>query len=135
VRASVPHDVDLEDHLVYGLTPVRFGYLVVAVLGVMSVWGLHALPVAVRLLACALLVAAAVILAWGRWRGRPVDRLVADVTVFVRRNYRPRVGFGPRPRAWTRRSAEPALGVATVSLTAINTLGRRGSRAVPGEGE
>ena len=44
MRASVPHDVDLEDHLVYGLTPIRFGYLVVAVLGSMGLWGIRWLP-------------------------------------------------------------------------------------------
>ena len=30
MRAHVPQDVDLEDKLIYGLTPVRFGYLVIA---------------------------------------------------------------------------------------------------------
>src|SRR2546430_9440316 len=88
MRASVPHDVDLEDHLIYGLTPLRFGYLVVAVLGVMSIWGLHQVPLPARLLPSSLLALAAILLAWGRWRGRPLDRLLLDVGIFLHRNYR-----------------------------------------------
>ena len=31
MRARVPQDVDLEDTLVLGLSPTRFGYLVIAI--------------------------------------------------------------------------------------------------------
>jgi hypothetical protein len=144
--------VDLEDRLVYGLTPVRFGYLVVAVVGAMSIWGLRWLPPPARLVPCLLLVTAAVVLAWGRWRGRPLDRLMVDVAVFLRRNYRLQVGFGVRPWARPRPSRLPSApsghlrprggegqdrppGVASVSFTAINTLGRRRSPARRGGAE
>jgi hypothetical protein len=125
MRASVPHDVDLEDNLVYGLTPIRFGYLVVAVLGSMGVWGLRWLPPAGRLVPCIMLIIAAVALAWGRWRGRPLDRLLLDLGIFLRRNYRMQIGL-----AWPRMSRRPhAVGrpseMATVSFAAINALGRR----------
>ena len=129
MRASVPHDVDLEDHLVYGLTPLRFGYLVVAVLGAVSVWGLRWLPLAARAAACFLLVAAAAVLAWGRWRGRPLDRYLLDVGVFLRRNYRLQLAVHPR-----RGIGSPTpTGLATVSFAAINMLGGREAR--PGREE
>ena len=88
MNARVPQDVDLEDRLIYGLSPVRFGYLVIAVLGALSLWRLDALPAWVRAIPCVLLLAAGAGLSWGRWRGRAVDRWLVDVGVFVRRNYR-----------------------------------------------
>jgi len=124
VRASVPHDVDLEDHLVYGLTPLRFGYLVVAVLGAVSVWGLRWLPLAARAAACFLLIAAAAVLAWGRWRGRPLDRYLLDVGVFLRRNYRLQLAVHPPRGIGSRTPAGPA----TVSFAAINMLGGQKTR-------
>jgi hypothetical protein len=125
MRASVPHDVDLEDHLIYGLTPIRFGYLVVAVLGSMAVWGLRWLPAAARLAPCLLLIIAAAVLAWGRWRGRPLDRLLVDLGIFLRRNYGIQFALAlPRgPRRLP--PAGPASGMATVSFAAINAVGRR----------
>jgi hypothetical protein len=125
MRASVPQDVDLEDRLVYGLTPVRFGYLVVAGLGAMSLWGLRWLPLAARLVPCFLLVLAGVVLAWGRWRGRPVDRLLVDIGIFLRRNYRIQLSGGPRREPGRRSSAERLTEAAPISFAAINAMGRR----------
>jgi PrgI family protein len=127
VGASVPHDVDLEDHLVYGLTPVRFGYLVVAVLGAMSLSGLGWLPLAARLVLCFVLVMAAVVLAWGRWNGRPLDRLLVDMVVFLRRNYRVLPGLRLLRKSVSRSSAEQPNQMPRVSFAAINALGRRRS--------
>lgn len=87
MRARIPQDVDLEDKLIYGLTPIHFGYLVVGVLACMAVWDLYAVPLAARLPACAALSGAGIALAWGRWRGRALDRLVLDWLLFLRRNY------------------------------------------------
>src|SRR5919202_2895310 len=98
MRARVPQDVDLEDKLVYGLTPIRFGYLVIAGLGAISAWNLELLPAPVRLRACLLVAAGGVLLAWGRWRGRPLDRFLADAVVFLRRNYRLGIGLSRRRR-------------------------------------
>lgn len=95
MRARVPQDVDLEDRLVYGLTPVRLGYLVIAALAALSVWGVRSIAMGLRILPCAVIVAAGVGLAWGRWGGRPVDHWVGDIAIFIRRNYRIRL---PRPR-------------------------------------
>ena len=100
MNARVPQDVDLEDRLIYGLSPVRFGYLVIAVLGALTLWRLDALSPWVRAVPCLLVVAAGAGLAWGRWRGRAVDRWLLDVAVFVRRNYALRLrGRPPRRRA------------------------------------
>ncbi len=87
MNARVPQDVDLEDRLIYGLSPIRFGYLVIAVLGALSLWRLEALPPWLRAGPCLAVLAAGVALAWGRWRGRSVDRWLLDLAVFVRRNY------------------------------------------------
>lgn len=115
MHARVPQDVDLEDKLIYGLSPLRFGYLVVAALGVVSVWRLEAVPSGLRLMPCLLLVAAAVLLAWGRWHGRSVDGWLVDFAVFARRNYCVGLSWhGHRP-------AREAF----VPLGAINSVGER----------
>jgi len=113
MRARVPQDVDLEDKLVYGLSPLRFGYLVVTALGALSLWRLEAVPAGLRLLPCFMLGAGGALLAWGRWRGRPLDGWLLDLIVFARRNYR----LGLSWRRQRRRSVVP--------LGAINALGWR----------
>jgi len=113
MRARVPQDVDLEDKLVYGLSPLRFGYLVVTALGVLSLWRLEAVPAGLRLLPCFMLAAGGALLAWGRWRGRPLDAWLLDLIVFARRNYR--LGL------WWRRRRRQSV----VPLGAINALGQR----------
>lgn len=87
MRATIPQDVDLEDRLIYGLTPVRFGYLVIAVLLAMVIWRIDSAPWELRAAIDLPILLAAVVLAWGRWRGRPTDELLRDVVLFVRRNY------------------------------------------------
>jgi hypothetical protein len=93
----MPQDVDLEDKLIYGLTPVRFGYLVVAALAAVMVWNLTALPPYARLPGCIVLCAAGAVLGWGRFAGRPADRFLADALLFVGRSYRLR----RRRRRWS----------------------------------
>jgi hypothetical protein len=110
MNARVPQDVDLEDRLIYGLSPVRFGYLVIAALGALSAWRIDVLPVGVRAVPCMLLLAAGAALAWGRWRDRPLDHWVVDVAVYIRRNYR----VGPASRG------------GLVRLTAIRAINHDG---------
>lgn len=88
MRARVPQDVDLEDRLVYGLSPLRFGYLVIAVLAVLSLWRVEAVPPWLRVLPCLALLSGSAALAWGHWQGRPLDRWLVDLAVFAGRNYR-----------------------------------------------
>jgi hypothetical protein len=115
MNPRVPQDVDLEDRLIYGLSPVRFGYLVIAVLGALTLWRIGALPPWVRAIPCLFVVAGGAGLAWGRWNGRAVDRWLLDLGVYVRRNYA--VGLRRRPR---RRRAVP------LPLGAIAAIGGEG---------
>jgi hypothetical protein len=88
MRARVPQDVDLEDRLIYGLTPVRFGYLVIAALAAVMLWNLTAAPVYLRLPGCLALCATGAVVAWGRFAGRPADRFLADALLYFARNCR-----------------------------------------------
>lgn len=112
--ARAPQDVDLEDRLIYGLSPLRFGYVVVAVLSALGVWRLDVVPAPLRVVLCPMLVIVGAVLAWGRWRSRPVDQWLVDASVFVMRNYR--FGLRPQSRGTGRRRA------AVIPLRAINDL-------------
>lgn len=98
MHARIPQDVDLEDRLIYGLTPIRFGYLVIAVLAVLSIWRLDALPASLRAVPCLLVAGSGAALAWGRWAGRPFDGWLADLAVYVQRNYQLEVRLPWAPR-------------------------------------
>jgi hypothetical protein len=88
VSARVPLDVDLEDKLLYGLTPIRLAYLVVGLLAAFSLWSAQWAPAWVRG-ACALIVASlGALAAWGRWRGRPADGWLIDMATYVLATYR-----------------------------------------------
>lgn len=119
MNARMPQDVDLEDRLLYGLSPVRFGYLVIAVLGALTLWRFGALSPWVRAVPCLLVVAAGAGLAWGRWRGRAVDRWLLDLTVYLHRNYAFHV---PRPRRLRSGRQRPA----PLPLGAISAIGGEG---------
>jgi hypothetical protein len=86
MRARIPQDVDLEDRLVFGLSPIRFGYLVVAALLAFTTWSAAWASPPVRAGASIPLFAIGAGLAWGRWRGRNLDGWVADLAVYIQRN-------------------------------------------------
>lgn len=86
--AKAPLDVDLEDKLVYGLTPMRLAYFVVALLAGFSIWSSHWSPPAIRVVMATCIIAIGAAAAWGRWRGRATDGWIADIVVFVLANYR-----------------------------------------------
>ena len=86
--ARVPQDVDLEDRLVFNLTTVQFGYLVIGALGAALVWKVPWAPEPPRVLAAVPLVLCGVILAWGRWHGRGLDAWTGDGILFLRDNLR-----------------------------------------------
>ena len=98
--ARIPLDVDLEDKLLYGLTPTRLAYLVTALLAAFSVWSTHWVSVPIRGAAALALVGIGVGAAWGHWRARPADRWLADMLVFVLATYRVRWNL---PRVISRR--------------------------------
>ena len=83
MRAKAPLDVDLEDKLLYGLTPARLGYLVLGLLAGMTAWSGAWAPTPVRACICLGLVGAGAVAAWGRWRGRGADEWLADVAAFA----------------------------------------------------
>lgn len=118
MSARVPQDVDLEDKLVYGLSPLRFAYLVIAALGVLGCWRIEDVPAGARVVPCLVLALSGVLLAWGRWHGRSLDGWALDLVVFVRRNYCLQVSWGSRKQ---RRRAP-------VPLAAMRAL--RGGRSV-----
>ena len=128
MTARVPQDVDLEDRLVFNLTTIQFGYLVIGALAAAIVWKVHWAPYAVRLLAATPLLLLGAALAWGRLRGRALDAWTGDALLFLRHNLhlsrtrslvtgavrRARMRRGTRtPRAWRRhnppRPHPPAL--------------------------
>jgi hypothetical protein len=88
MSARAPLDVDLEDKLVYGLTPTRLVYLVVALLAAFSAWSGHWAPPAVRIAAAATLALVGAVASWGRWRGRAIDAWAVDLALFIRATYR-----------------------------------------------
>ena len=83
MRAKAPLDIDLEDKLIYGLTPMRLAYLVVGLVAGFGLWSSPWAPSPVRAFACSAVVAIGAIAAWGRWRGRAVDGWAADLFLFV----------------------------------------------------
>jgi hypothetical protein len=109
--AKAPLDVDLEDKLVYGLTPLRLAYLVVALLAAFSIWSSLWAPVPIRVAAAVLVAVIGAAAAWGRWRGRATDQWVTDFAVFVYANYRIRwtlrLGKVRRRRPKTTVASEP----------------------------
>jgi hypothetical protein len=99
MSARVPLDVDLEDRLLYGLTPTRLAYLVIGLLAAFSLWSTSWAPVAIRA-ACAIAVAlVGAAAAWGRWRGRAADAWVIDIAGYALASYRLRM----TPPRWLRR--------------------------------
>ncbi|MDQ2943486.1 MAG: PrgI family protein [Candidatus Dormibacteraeota bacterium] len=86
--ARVPLDVDLEDKLLYGLTPTRLAYLVTALLAGFAIWSSPWAPLPVRGSAALLVIALGAASSWGRWRGRPADVWFVDIVLFAGRTYR-----------------------------------------------
>jgi hypothetical protein len=83
MRARVPLDVDLEDRLVYGLTPLRLAYAVLAGLAAMALWSAPWLIALVRWPLVVVVLAAGAVLAYGRFRGRPFDDWLVDAFLFI----------------------------------------------------
>jgi hypothetical protein len=88
MSARIPLDVDLEDRLLYGLTPTRLAYLVVALLAGFAFWSSSWAPLPVRASTTFLVVGVGAIVSWGRWRGRPADVWLVDIASFVIRTRR-----------------------------------------------
>ena len=92
--ARVPLDVDLEDRLLYGLTPTRLAYLVISLILGFALWSSSWGPAPLRAAAATAVVVVGAAVAWGRWRGRPADALIVDIAWFVARTHR--IAFSQR---------------------------------------
>jgi hypothetical protein len=88
MHAKAPLDIDLEDKLLYGMTPIRLAYLAVALVAGFALWSSPWAPSPVRMITGVVVVAIGAALAWGRWRGRPADAWVADISTFIVSNHR-----------------------------------------------
>jgi hypothetical protein len=95
--ARVPLDVDLEDRLLYGLTPMRLAYAVGALLIAFALWSSPWAPAALRAAAALLVIGIGAVVSWGRWRGTPADAWVVNVLLFAARTHR-LVWTGPQVR-------------------------------------
>ncbi len=88
MSARVPLDVDLEDRLLYGLTPMRLAYLLVSLLGGFALWSSPWSVQPVRAGSCFAAIGLGAVMAWGRWRARAADRWLSDIAIFLMRRYR-----------------------------------------------
>jgi hypothetical protein len=86
--ARVPLDVDLEDRLLYGLTPMRLAYAVGALLAAFALWSTPWGPPALRAVASSLVIGTGAIMSWGRWRGMPADSWLVNLALFLFRTRR-----------------------------------------------
>jgi hypothetical protein len=83
VPARVPLDIDIEDRIVYGLTPTRLAYAALALLAAMTLWSDHGFTAVARIPICVTVLAAGACLAWGRFQGRGADAWLVDIALFV----------------------------------------------------
>ncbi len=88
MSARVPLDVDLEDKLLYGLTPMRLAYLLVSLLGGFALWSSPWSVQPVRAGSCLAVIGVGMVMAWGRWRARAADLWLSDIAIFLMRRYR-----------------------------------------------
>lgn len=107
--ARIPLDVDLEDRLLYGLTPIRLAYFVVALLVGFTVWSSPWAPLPVRASLALLVAGTGAVVSWGRWRGRPVDVWLVDIALFAART---------RRVTWNVQRAAPPLRAQAVTAAA-----------------
>jgi hypothetical protein len=105
--ARVPLDVDLEDRLLYGLTPMRLAYAVGALLIAFALWSSPWAPAALRAVAAMLVIGIGAVVSWGRWRGAPADAWVVNLVLFGARTRR-LVWTGPHLRVGGRVASREA---------------------------
>ena len=86
--ARAPLDVDLEDRLLYGLTPIRLAYAIGALLAAFALWSSQWGPGAMRAAAAILVIGIGALLSWGRWRGTPADAWVVNFVLFSVHSHR-----------------------------------------------
>ena len=93
MRARIPAGIDLEDRLLYGLSPARLGY-VVALLVVAAWCFRQPVWVPVRVVAGLVPLAAAALVGWYRHDGRHLDAWAEDAVRHLLARYRLEVEVG-----------------------------------------
>jgi hypothetical protein len=117
--ARVPLDVDLEDRLLYGLTPMRLAYAVGALLAGFAIWSTPWGPGALRAAAALLVIGLGAVVSWGRWRGTPADVWMVDFVLFAIRTNRV-IWTARRPRIrWLKPTSNAASATAQETLTVV----------------
>jgi hypothetical protein len=93
MRTRIPAGIDLEDRLLYGLSPARLGY--VAGLAVLASWCWRQ-PVwgPLRFLAAITLLVAAASVGWLRYEGRHLDAWAEDLARHLVARYRIVIDWG-----------------------------------------
>ena len=87
MRARIPAGIDLEDRLLYGLSPARLGY--VATLAVFASWcWRQPVWVPLRVAAAIVLLAVAGAVGWMRYDGRHLDAWAEDLGRHLIARYR-----------------------------------------------
>ena len=105
--ARIPLDVDLEDRVIYGLSPQRLAYAALAVLTAMAAW--HSLPGLTGPVVAVLTAGLGAALAWGRWAGRGLDAWLLAIVNYGFRTYRIELDAAVlRHAAGARRGPRPA---------------------------
>jgi hypothetical protein len=101
MKARIPAGIDLEDRLLYGLSPARLGY--VAGLAVLASWCWRQ-PAwwPLGIVAAVALLAAAAAVGWMRYGGRHLDAWVGDIARHVIARYRVVVDWEELPRPLAR---------------------------------
>jgi hypothetical protein len=135
MRARAPLDVDLEDKLLYGLTPTRLGYLVLALLAVFAFWSSPWAPSLVRGALCLLVAAIGATAAWGRWRGRPVEAWFGDISLFVINNHRLTLNRSCTRwfDRWRQNPPTPPLAAGPRSIVVVDRKPKAGASTVAAE--
>ena len=109
--ARIPLDVDLEDRLVYGLSPQRFGYAALALLTAMAAW--RGLPGLAGQVLAALTALTGAAFTWGRLGGRGFDAWLLAIVRYGVRTYRLELDRRPLDglavRLWRLRRRRPRL--------------------------
>jgi hypothetical protein len=134
MRAKAPLDVDLEDKLLYGLTPMRLSYLVVGLLAGFALWSTQWAPSPLRAVASLVVVGVGAATAWGRWRGRAIDAWVGDIGLFILNTHRLEWRADWLPRFKHRANQAPLLAPAgPVEILVIGRAPGAGASTVAAE--
>jgi len=96
MRARIPAGIDLEDRLLYGLSPARLGYVVA--LAVLASWSWRQ-PVwwPLRIVAAIAILGAAAAVGWMRHEGRHLDAWAEDLVRHLLTRYRVVVAWEKAP--------------------------------------